>query len=143
MADELRKRVARIISPKASFENIEGVHDTQFQKDRRRVAYEKADAVIAILRGSQKASKFSPGEPTEVRKKNGKIDEIIIRSGDVHIEQMSADGWFMGVNASDGSYWQFWFGAANRKSRVEFRHTEMVSAEEESGSAALAESSHD
>ena len=76
-------------------------------------------------------SKFSPGDPVEIRIQNSEIDEIIIRRGDVHIEQMSSDSWFMGVNASDGSYWQFWFGARNRKSHVEFRHTETVSAAEQ------------
>jgi hypothetical protein len=73
-------------------------------------------------------SNFSPGDPVEVRKQNDEIDEIVIRRGDVHIEQMSSDGWFMGVNGADGSYWQFWFGSKNRKSHVEFRHTETVSA---------------
>jgi hypothetical protein len=77
------------------------------------------------------ATKFSPGDPVEVRKIDNAIDEIVIRRGDVHIEQMSADGWFMGVNGCDGSYWQFWFGAKNRKSHVEFRHTETITAEEE------------
>jgi hypothetical protein len=67
-------------------------------------------------------------EPVEVRNKNDVIDEIIIQGGTVHIEQMSADGWFMGVNAADGSYWQFWFGSKNRKSHVEFRHTETTPA---------------
>jgi len=69
--------------------------------------------------------------PVEVREKNGAIDEICIDCGNVHIEQMSADGWYMGVEAKDGSYWQFWFGAKNRKSAVEFRHTETSPAEEE------------
>ncbi len=59
------------------------------------------------------------------------IDEIIIRGGNVHIERMSNDGWFMGIEAADGSYWQFWFGAKNYKSHVEFRHTETSSAEVE------------
>lgn len=60
----------------------------------------------------------------EIRKQNDAIDEIIVKGGTVHIEQMSNDGWFMGVDGLDGSYWQFWFGAKNRKSHVEFRHTE-------------------
>lgn len=59
------------------------------------------------------------------------IDEICIDGGSVHIEQMDDSGWFMGVEGKDGSYWQFWFGAKNRKSHVEFRHTETVTAEEE------------
>lgn len=70
------------------------------------------------------SGKFTDGDPVEIRKQNDAIDEICIRAGDVHIEQMSADGWFMGVEASDGSYWQFWFGSKNRKAAVEFRHTE-------------------
>ena len=70
-------------------------------------------------------------EAVEIRKQNDAIDEIIIHGGVVHIEQMTNDGWYMGVEASDGSYWQFWFGAKNRKSHVEFRHTEMITAEEE------------
>ena len=57
------------------------------------------------------------------------IDEIIINGGNVHIEQMSDDGWFMGVDMPNGDYWQFWFGAKNRKSHVEFRHTEFTPAQ--------------
>ena len=33
--------------------------------------------------------------------------------------------------AKDGSYWQFWFGSKNRRSAVEFRHTETSPAEVE------------
>ena len=44
--------------------------------------------------------------------------------GNLHIEQMSDDGWFLGLDMPDGSYWQFWFGSKNRKSHVEFRHVE-------------------
>jgi hypothetical protein len=91
-----------------------------------------ARLVAAIPSAAQTApSKFSAGVSVEVRNQNDAIDEIVIRRGDVHIEQMSADGWFMGVDASDGSYWQFWFGSKNRKSAVEFRHTETVSAIEQ------------
>jgi hypothetical protein len=59
----------------------------------------------------------------------GGIDEVLVR-GSVHIERMSGDGWFMGVEAEDGSYWQFWFGSKNRRSHVEFRHTEHMTPEE-------------
>jgi hypothetical protein len=76
------------------------------------------------------SGRFTPGDPVEVRKVGNAIDEIVIRAGDVHIEQMSADGWYMGVEASDGSHHQFWFGAKNRKSAVEFRHTETTPADE-------------
>jgi hypothetical protein len=67
-----------------------------------------------------------PTAPVEIRQQDGSIDEIIIRGGSVHIERMSNSGWFMGVEASDGSYWQFWFGAKNGRAHVEFRHTEMT-----------------
>ena len=68
-------------------------------------------------------------ELVEIRRNpDQSIDEIVIRGGDVHIEQMDGNSWFMGVEAKDGSYWQFWFGAKNRKSLVEFRHTEMTPA---------------
>jgi hypothetical protein len=71
-------------------------------------------------------------EALEIRRNDDQsIDEIIIRGGNVHIEQMSNDGWFMGVEGADGSYWQFWFGSKNRKSHVEFRHTEMSTPEAE------------
>lgn len=56
------------------------------------------------------------------------IDEIVAKGCTIHIEQMSADGWFLGIDAADGSYWQFWFGSKNRKAAVEFRHTEMTPA---------------
>ena len=63
--------------------------------------------------------------PVEIRRNpDQSIDEICIDGGNVHIEQMSDDGWYMGVEAKDGSYWQFWFGSKNRKSHVEFRHVE-------------------
>jgi hypothetical protein len=68
-------------------------------------------------------------EPVEIRRNDDQsIDEIIIRGCDVHIEQMTDDGWFMGVKTKDGSYWQFWFGAKNRKAHVEFRHVETSAA---------------
>lgn len=52
------------------------------------------------------------------------IDEIIARGCDLHIEQMSGDGWFMGLTFPDGEYWQFYFGSKNRRAAVEFRHVE-------------------
>jgi len=59
---------------------------------------------------------------------SGAIDEIIAKGCMLHIERMTGDGWYLGIDASDGSYWQFWFGSKNRKSHVEFRHTEMTPA---------------
>lgn len=68
-------------------------------------------------------------EPVEIRRNpDGSIDEIVAKAANLHIEQMSNDGWFMGLDMPDGSYWQFWFGSKNRKSHVEFRHTETVKA---------------
>lgn len=91
---------------------------------------EAAQNTLAAQSAAPVGTTFSPGDPVEVRKVDDAIDEIVIRRGDVHIEQMSADGWFMGINACDGSYWQFWFGAKNRKSAVDFRHCETVPATE-------------
>lgn len=71
--------------------------------------------------------------PVEIRCPEGPgvIDEIVAKNvGILHVEQMSDDGWFMGLDMQDGSYWQFWFGSKNRKAHVEFRHTETVSPEE-------------
>lgn len=66
----------------------------------------------------------------EIRRKgkDDHIDEIVAFGCTVHVEQMSADGWFMSITAADGSYHQFWFGSKNRKTAVEFRHTETVPA---------------
>jgi len=72
------------------------------------------------MKSSASKSKFSPGPAVEIRKQGDAIDEIVIRRGDVHIEQMSSCCWFMGIEALDGSYWHFWFGARDRKSPVEF-----------------------
>lgn len=58
------------------------------------------------------------------RNDDGSIDEIVAQDCAIHVEQMDNNSWYMGLQASDGSYWQFWFGAKNRKSAVEFRHTE-------------------
>lgn len=87
---------------------------------------------LTHIRSCAKAGALTEGQsaspPVEVRKQNDAIDEICIDGGAVHIEQMSPDSWFMGVEARDGSYWQFWFGAKNRKSHVEFTHTEYCPA---------------
>lgn len=70
--------------------------------------------------------------PVEIRPNDdGSIDEIVAKNvATLHIEQMSADGWFMGLDMADGSYWQFWLGARNNRSAVDVRHTESVSPEE-------------
>jgi len=62
------------------------------------------------------------------RNDDGSIGEIVAQDCAIHVEQMDANSWYMGVQASDGTYWQFWFGAKNRKSAVEFRHTETAPA---------------
>ena len=38
------------------------------------------------------------------------IDEIVIHDCTVHIEQMSDDSWWIGVDLADGTYWagNFW-----------------------------------
>lgn len=65
------------------------------------------------------------GSTLEIRHNDdGTIDEIVASGVSVHIEQMSDDGWFIGIDAPDGRYWQFWMGAKNRRSAVEVRHTE-------------------
>lgn len=67
----------------------------------------------------------------EIRKNpDGSIDEIVAKDCAIHVEQMDNSGWYMGIDGPDGSYWQFWFGAKNRRSHVEFRHTEMMPADE-------------
>ena len=69
-------------------------------------------------------------DAVEIRRNpDGSIDEIVAHACNVHVEQMDAAGWYMGVMASDGSYWQFWFGAKNRRAPVEFRHTETSPAD--------------
>ncbi len=116
----------------------DGYSETQAAFDQH--IADNLPAILAALRAPQPTTaayaptKFSPGDPVEVRLQNEAIDEIVIRRGDVHIEQMSADGWFMGIDASDGSYWQFWFGSKNGKTPVDFRHTETVSAAEQASS---------
>mgnify|MGYP001609985049 CR=1 FL=1 len=73
-------------------------------------------------------------EIVEIRRNpDGSIDEIVAKGANLHIEQMSDDGWFLGVDAADGSYWQFWFGSKKRKSHVEFHHTETTPADATTG----------
>ncbi len=99
-------------------------------KNYRRGWPPTARAVLALLRGSSPVN--GPIPAVEIRPDDsGAIDEICARDVRcLHIEQMSADGWFMGIDGHDGSYWQFWFGSKNRKAAVEIRHTEMVPADE-------------
>lgn len=67
---------------------------------------------------------MSEAPAVEVRRQDDGIDEIVATGCDLHIERMSKHGWFVGVTASDGSYWQFWLGAKNMHSRVDVRHIE-------------------
>lgn len=95
----------------------------------REAAMETRNEIIAILATPMPVAPNE--EAVEIRPQVlpvAEIDEIVIRGGNVHIERMSNDGWFMGVEAADGTYWQFWFGAKNRKSHVEFRHVETTPA---------------
>ena len=43
-----REAVARIIDPTARFEDLEGVMWSRFELERRALAYQKADAILAI-----------------------------------------------------------------------------------------------
>lgn len=90
--------------------------------DQWQIAREVYAAMIAAAPPSVKMQ----SEPVEIRRNpDESIDEIVAKNCKlVHVEQMSADGWFMGIDLMDGGYSQFWFGSKNRKSAVEFRHTE-------------------
>lgn len=64
----------------------------------------------------------------EIRKNDdGSIDEVIANGCAIHLEQMDKNAWYLGIDASDGSHWQFWMGA-NGNCRVVVRHTEMTPA---------------
>jgi hypothetical protein len=65
-----------------------------------------------------------PKQPMEIRKNEHGIDEIVAVNCDIHIERLDRGRWFLGVSASDGSYWQFWFGAKNRRASVDFDYHE-------------------
>ena len=57
------------------------------------------------------------------------IDEIIAHDCFVHVERMNGSSWYLGIDAHDGSHWQFWFGAKNGRSHVEFSHSETTPAD--------------
>ena len=57
---------------------------------------------------------------------SGAVDEIVAKNAGIHIERMSNHGWYIGIEAADGSYWQFSLGAKNMRSTVEVRHTETI-----------------
>lgn len=60
-----------------------------------------------------------------VRKNDdGTVDEVVAEGCSLHIEQMDGHSFFVGITASDGSYWQFWIGARNGRSLVDVTHTE-------------------
>lgn len=76
-------------------------------------------------RTAQIPANLGPAPAVEIRHNaDGSIDEIVAKGATLHIEQMTADGWYMGLDMPDGSLWQFWFGSKNRRAAVEFRHTE-------------------
>ena len=62
----------------------------------------------------------------EIRKNDdGSIDEVIAKGCAIHLEQMHKNAWYLGIDADDGSHWQFWLGAKNG-SRVVVLYTEMT-----------------
>lgn len=67
------------------------------------------------------------------RNDDGTIDEVVADGVSVHLEQMSTDGWFLGIDAPDGRYWQFWLGAKNSRSAVVVRHTESSDDQQSEG----------
>jgi hypothetical protein len=124
ISDDIARLISRIEDSPRKWAPISGPHlDIKFSE-------REIDALVKAL---QKAAALegSVAVPVEVREKNGAIDEIVIKRGNIHIEQMDSSRWFMGVDASDGSYWQFWFGALKGKAHVGFRHTEHSTAEAE------------
>lgn len=68
---------------------------------------------------------MTKGKLVEIRRNpDGTIDEVVARGGSLHIEQLSDDGWYIGLDMPDGTYWQFYLGAKNRKSHVDLTLTE-------------------
>jgi len=60
-----------------------------------------------------------------VRKNDdGTVDEVVAKGCSVHLEQMDGSGFYIGIMASDDTYWQFWVGARNGRSLVDLKHTE-------------------
>lgn len=56
--------------------------------------------------------------------RGGEIDEIVFTNPSaVHIEQMSDNCWWIGVDLPDGSYWAGNFSAVSKK-RMTFREQE-------------------
>lgn len=63
--------------------------------------------------------------PVEIRPDDdGGIDEVVATRCSLHIERLAGNEWFLSIEASDGSYWQFHIGS--KRSQVEMRHTEMI-----------------
>lgn len=68
----------------------------------------------------------------EIRKEDDdSIDEVIAENCAIHLERMDKSGWYISIDAKDGSHWQFWLGATNVRTNVVVRHTETTSAEGE------------
>lgn len=59
-----REAIARIIDPTAKFEDIEGVSWSKFEIQRRELAYQKADAILALSDSSTLRHAQRPIEPT-------------------------------------------------------------------------------
>jgi hypothetical protein len=72
-------------------------------------------------------------DPAVIIRRNAdeSVDEIVAQNCSVHLEQMDGNSFYLGIEAEDGSYWQFWLGARNRKSLVDVKHTETTPKRDE------------
>jgi len=108
--------------------------DSQFsQTESERAERWRATKASRIAKGlcplcakTMRECKCGSAMSVEIRKNDdGSIDEVIANGCAIHLEQMDKNAWYLGIDASDGSHWQFWMGA-NGNCHVVVRHTEMT-----------------
>ncbi|WP_420104522.1 hypothetical protein [Bosea sp. (in: a-proteobacteria)] len=98
------------------------------EREIERACADHANATIGWecergLREAAEAALAGEREPhVEIRRNDdGLIDEMIAKGVTVHLEQMEAGAWFLGLDAGEKT-WQFWLRAKNAKTRVDIYH---------------------
>lgn len=63
-------------------------------------------------------------ESVELRWQESDLDEIVAHGCSVHVERMTDSSYYLGIEAEDGTCWQFFISAKNGRSHVKIVHSD-------------------